>query len=323
MKKNLLIGAVLFLFLGCRLSVLQEAWADQPADALDTGGFVPQSFVYMIQGDVLPSAASISSDIVVIDYSKDGSDGQAYLTAEIAGLKSGGKKILSYLSIGEAESYRWYFQESWLNGVDQPVEEAPGWLGLTNPDWTGNYKVQYWAREWQEDYVFAYLDKIVAAGFDGVYLDIVDAWYYYSHLNCEGIRLTEEVAAREMILLVRRIAEYTRDANPNFIIVPQNGLPILDYDADNKFLQTISGYGVEDLFYKGTRKRSDSDIEYRLGYIKKLTDASKFVLVTDYVVNEDSPDAEKIADFKTLCSQNGLLAYPASKDRMLDEVLGY
>jgi len=42
--------------------------------------------------------------------------------------------------------------------------------------------VKYWNQEWQgiiyKNYD-SYLDKITAAGFDGVYLDIIDAFEYF------------------------------------------------------------------------------------------------------------------------------------------------
>jgi cysteinyl-tRNA synthetase len=83
------------------------------------------------------------------------------------------------MSIGEAENYRYYWQESWYNKKDRPP-----WLLKENPYWEGNYKVQYWDPEWQaiiiggED---SYLNKIIAAGFDGVYLDIIDAFEYFEN----------------------------------------------------------------------------------------------------------------------------------------------
>ena len=55
-------------------------------------------------------------------------------------------------------------------------------MAAENPDWPGNYKVKYWNEEWQgliyknQD---SYLNKIMAAGFDGVYLDIIDAFEYF------------------------------------------------------------------------------------------------------------------------------------------------
>lgn len=54
---------------------------------------------------------------------------------------NGGKHlILAYMSIGEAEDYRYYWKDEWK---DHP----PGWMAGENPDWPGNYKVKYWEAE--------------------------------------------------------------------------------------------------------------------------------------------------------------------------------
>jgi cysteinyl-tRNA synthetase len=106
-------------------------------------------------------------------------DGTAFSNAEIAQLKNkanGGKRlIISYMSIGEAENYRYYWQTSWNTN-------KPSWLDGENPNWTGNFKVKYWYPEWQ-NIIYgndnSYLKKILNASFDGVYLDIIDAFEYY------------------------------------------------------------------------------------------------------------------------------------------------
>ena len=58
----------------------------------------------------------------------------------------------------------------------------PAWLAEENPYWPSNYKVRYWQQGWQ-DIIFgndsSYLKKILDAGFDGVYLDIIDAFEYF------------------------------------------------------------------------------------------------------------------------------------------------
>lgn len=90
--------------------------------------------------------------------------------------KNGGVRlILAYMSIGEAETYRYYWQNTWKEG-------SPTWIEAENPDWGGNYKVKYWHPEWQSIIYGndkAYLDKILDAGFDGVYLDVIDAFEYF------------------------------------------------------------------------------------------------------------------------------------------------
>jgi cysteinyl-tRNA synthetase len=119
-------------------------------------------------------------DLVVLDYSFDGSEAMEFTPEEISSLKNNLRgKVLAYLSIGEAEDYRWYWREEWdANHDGQPDPGAPEWLGEENPDWLGNYKVRYWYAGWQE-IIFAYLDRILGQGFDGIYLDLVDAYEYY------------------------------------------------------------------------------------------------------------------------------------------------
>ena len=85
-------------------------------------------------------------DILVVDYSRDGSDARAWSPATVEALRrreSGRPRIvLCYLSIGEAESYRYYWHERWWTN-------AHLWLGRENPEWKGNYAVRYWDPGWQ------------------------------------------------------------------------------------------------------------------------------------------------------------------------------
>ncbi|MFD2433635.1 endo alpha-1,4 polygalactosaminidase [Mesonia maritima] len=83
--------------------------------------------------------------------------------------------VIAYLSIGEAEDYRYYWKESWNR-------DFPDFIEAENPEWEGNFKVKYWEEEWQEIIYGneeAYLSKIMNAGFQGVYLDIIDAYEYF------------------------------------------------------------------------------------------------------------------------------------------------
>jgi cysteinyl-tRNA synthetase, unknown class len=142
-----------------------------------------RNFLYLItpgsfasKADYLTALRGPRHDLLVIDLFY----GDTALTgAEVASLKtkSGGgtRLVLAYMSIGEAEDYRHYWQASWGPGY-------PLWLGTENPDWEGNYKVHYWEPEWQAIIYgndSSYLKKILDAGFDGVYLDIIDAYEYY------------------------------------------------------------------------------------------------------------------------------------------------
>jgi len=91
---------------------------------------------------------------------------------------NGGQRlVIAYMSIGEAEDYRYYWQPEWKSG-------NPAFLRGENPNWEGNYKVAYWDPRWQSLITGnqeSYLQKIIDAGFDGVYLDLIDAFWFYEN----------------------------------------------------------------------------------------------------------------------------------------------
>ncbi|MGV8026376.1 MAG: endo alpha-1,4 polygalactosaminidase [Anaerolineaceae bacterium] len=87
----------------------------------------------------------------------------------------GTRLVLCYLSIGEAEDYRPYWEQEWDT-------KPPEWLLEENPNWAGNYRVQFWNKDWKAIITGSsdsYLGKIVNSGFDGVYLDLVDAFWEF------------------------------------------------------------------------------------------------------------------------------------------------
>jgi len=162
------------------------------------------SWVYQLQ-DAEPSTIAKSGfELAVIDYSSDGSDETAYTREEIDNMKDNRVIPIAYLSIGEAEEYRFYWREKWRR-------EPPRWLGPENPEWPGNYKVRYWYEEWH-GIVLNYLDKIIQQGFSGVYLDLIDSFEYWSGLMEGGVdELSVTEAAGRMITLVSKIAHYSRN----------------------------------------------------------------------------------------------------------------
>ena len=83
--------------------------------------------------------------------------------------------VIAYMSIGEAEDYRNYWKAEWK-------QDPPAWMDEINEAWEGNYQVKYWSKEWQDllyGHSDSYLDLILAANFDGAFLDVVDAYEYF------------------------------------------------------------------------------------------------------------------------------------------------
>lgn len=128
---------------------------------------------------VLNAISKTNYDVVFLDLFF--SDGTPFTSEEIKKLKTkanGGKRLVcSYMSIGEAEDYRYYWKKEWKS-------QKPSWLENENENWPGNYKVNYWNKDWQS-IIFGnangYLDKILNSGFDGVYMDIIDAFEYFEN----------------------------------------------------------------------------------------------------------------------------------------------
>ena len=211
-----------------------------------------RSWGYQLQNVRLRSLSE-GADVLVVDYSRDGSDRRVLRPDEIERLRQradGSRRIvLAYLSIGEAENYRYYWRQSW-------TPSDPAWLGPENTEWRGNFAVRYWMQGWK-DFVIRphltmlgrllegvhpqqrpYLDRIIDAGFDGVYLDRVDAFDIWAKENPR--------AQLDMIAFVEEIAGYAHRRKKGFLVVAQNGEELLSSAA---YRHAIDAVAKEDLLY--------------------------------------------------------------------------
>ena len=304
-REPALIAAIfLTLFLGP--STTQDRQAEAQETAPDWGSV--DDFVYQLQNIDLNALGKTKFDLVILDYSRDGSDAEKFIPEEVAALKNspgGPKLVLSYMSIGEAEDYRWYWQRSWdTNRNRRPDAGAPAWLGPANPNWPGNYKVRYWDPDWQQ-IVYDYLDKVLAAGYDGVYLDIIDAYEYWGPGGKSG--LDRATAENEMVEFVKDIAHYARveKDHPNFSVFVQNAEEL---SVHPDYVQAVSGIGKEDLFYNGNRRQPSAETEYSIEQLDRFKAAGKPVLVTDYVTKR-----RLINNFYTKAETRGYVPYATKR----------
>ena len=136
-----------------------------------------KNFLYIINPDDYNKETFISAlketdyDVIIIDLFITNDQLSKEDIDALKTKKNGcSRLVICYMSIGEAEDYRWYWSQ---------VEEK--YLYEENPDWKGNYKVCYWDPDWQKIICGenGYLSKILDSGFDGVYLDIIDAFEYF------------------------------------------------------------------------------------------------------------------------------------------------
>ncbi len=238
-----------------------------------------EDWLYQLQRGNAKRIGETAFDLVVVSISTAGSSPQTFPALKQS---SGGPKIvLCYMSIGQAEDYRSYWQSD-------REEDPPPWLDQPDADWQGDYWVNYWDPDWQR-IIFgsadSYLDQLIDLGCDGVYLDRVDAYDYYDEQG-----RTE--ADREMADFVIALAQYARQLSPGFGIFPQNaeelGVEFPDY------LKIVDGIGVEDLYYGNPRDHEASPAEWtaaREAILRQWRAADKLVLTVDYTTKP-----EQIAD---------------------------
>ena len=270
------------------------------------------SFAFQLQETDLDRIGDSPFDLVVIDYSADGSEDTEWAQAEIGRLRHTGRIVLAYFSIAEAEDYRFYWKRRWRR-------KPPKWLGRVNANWPGNYKTRYWDPEWQS-LLREYLNRIVDQGFDGVYLDIVDAYWYWAH-EAPAVYREQETADR-MIELIEMLAKHVRVARgrSDFLVVAQNATGITHNASTalkQRYWDTIDGIGVEDTFYFGGR---DEDNEYApQSEVLQNLEMYRLREIPIFAIEYLSADNTQVIDeFRRLNKMYGMIGYHTT--RALDEL---
>ena len=134
------------------------------------------NFLYLLNPANFSDKAAFLSALRATDYDVLLIDlyyqGEALTASDISSLRAkahgGSRLVLCYMSIGEAEDYRYYWSAL-----------SKSLIYKENPDWPGNYTVKYWEEGWKQIIYGnpdSYTAKIMNAGFDGVYLDIIEAY---------------------------------------------------------------------------------------------------------------------------------------------------
>jgi endo-alpha-1,4-polygalactosaminidase (GH114 family) len=63
-------------------------------------------------------------------------------------------------------------QSQWFDANGNLTSDAPAWLGPENPKFPGLYVARVWMPAWR-DYILQEIDKMIALGYDGVFLDVL------------------------------------------------------------------------------------------------------------------------------------------------------
>ena len=160
------------------------------------------------------------------------------------------------------------------------------------------------------------LAEIQALGFDGVYMDRIDAYEFWEVLPDAG----PPEQGPQMAGFVRAVADAARaGGRPEFLVVVQNSSGILNALTTSQtraYLAAIDGLAVEDTFYLGPLDENNllaPDVD-RLGWIRQIRDAGKPVLAVDYLTD---PTLQR--EFVDRAQLDGLI--PLVAVRALDRVL--
>jgi cysteinyl-tRNA synthetase len=203
-------------------------------------------FAYQIQAQEedgnIERLAGERYDLLVIDQTRSVKDQEDYDSAkDVARLKAsrgsagGGKTVVCYIDVGEAEDYRTYWQDGWRVG-------NPEWIAAPDPDgWDGNYPVKFWRSEWM-DIQRNRIEEIISDGYDGVYLDWLEV---YSFEPVAQAARAEGLDPKNALTdFVRALAEYARSRKPGFIFIAQNAAEMGDYPGYAEVFDAVAQESV-------------------------------------------------------------------------------
>ena len=142
------------------------------------------------------------------------------------------KLVVAYVDIGEAEDWRWYWtwSSSWPSGP-KPAD-WPAYIVTKDPQgWAGNYPVAFWDPAWKDVIIYgqqqtpdanrnydSVIDEAVVDGFDGIYLDWVEAFEDATVMAAAG----SLDLASEMIAFIGEMRAHAQAMHPGFLIIQQN-----------------------------------------------------------------------------------------------------
>jgi len=173
-----------------------------------------------------------------------------------AGTVRSSKLVIAYVDIGEAEDWRIYWQDWWVAPTESTYGN-PDFMLTPDPDgWSGNYPVAFWDSRWQDiivDNDSSILKIVIADGFDGIYMDWVEAYDDTVAISvAESLGITPDSA---MIAFISHIRDVARSINPDFLVIAQNAAWLADDNPE--YFDVIDAIAREDVSFGG-----EADVEW-------------------------------------------------------------
>lgn len=257
-----------------------------------------KSWAYYIR-NVNPNVVADSNhDLVIVDvgnkelFTKE--------TVERMKRKSDGskKKVIAYVSLGEAENYRPYWKKEWNT-------KQPSWMGRENILWKGNYNIDNILNPDWWKITTGILNQVLSAGYDGILINGVESYISDNTLD----------SRKAMVQYVVKVASYTRGKKPEFKILVQDGEALTN---DRGYSKTIDGIVKQDLVHNWKSngivgpKTPITELNKSIEYLKTFMIQGKIVLVVEYVAGDTYKKAKEILD------RHGFVGYSAP--RQLDTI---
>jgi cysteinyl-tRNA synthetase len=224
----------------------------EPSTADDRDRFLEgiDNWLYLIDvnldADTVDRIVESEHDLVVLDFIPSEQQNVDYPMGDVVDrLHDAGqaKLVMAYVDIGQAEDYRSYWEPDWEIG-------DPDWIVANDPDgWEGNFPVAYWRDEWHDIWLGddGLVSQIVDAGFDGLYLDWVEA---YSDDNVATAAERDDVdPVAAMVDWVTALAATGRDGNQNFLVIGQNAAELAA--TNSTYRAVIDAVAQEQVWFDG------------------------------------------------------------------------
>ena len=204
------------------------------------------------------------------------------------------KLVVAVINIGEAETWRWYWtwtKERAAKASPRPAD-WPAYILEPDPEDTGgDHPVAFWDKAWKMIVMGppgarpdsgpagvagfqSMLDEVLRDGFDGVYLDWVEAFADERVIEA-GAKAGVDTAA-EMARFLGEIRQYVRGRNPGFLVLQANATDlIVEHPESAKCIDAIV---QESIWFTGA---TDADWSDPLGYDQPVDVTETMPLVAD------------------------------------------
>ena len=256
-KQNVALGFIVLISATLFLSWMLLPTGEDSESSLEDVGF----WAYQIQGidddGAVDQLAASYYDMLVIEPTRSDKDSMDFDTQGAvsqlhasSGANLESKIVVAYIDIGEAEDWRWYWEENWTAPTETTIG-VPDFLISIDPDgWEGNYPVAFWDDRWKDLILYdseSSIQQILDDGFDGIYMDWIEA---YEH---EPVAEAADIAGldsqQEMIDFISEIRTYCKAQDPDFLVIAQNALDI--YEGNTEYFDVIDAVAQEHILFDG------------------------------------------------------------------------